>query len=258
MWTLRDLDRPGSHLFGPAHGSCAKTLISKCARAQYLNISLPLSLILYYIILYYIILYYIILYYIILYIYSNTHRMNPRAGWKVTIQLPMSWVVFVSRNMGEKHGPKNGCVLNIPPMAHEFIGPKRSCSVAPHRLQVSERVHYIGVLQHDWDSDSARLLRRSWRKTGNSARLSKVEWWFIQVSRPVVGCRGPWLAVWKPVISLLTGCRRCVYRGSRRSGISNGSWPRCLIMLEQGRARWVASWSRLRGTWLHGDDFDTS
>ena len=159
MWTLRDLDWPGSHLFGPAHGSCAKTLISKCARAQYLNISLPLSLIFYYI---------LYIYIIYIYIYSNTHRTNPRAGWKVTIQLPISWVLFVSRNMGEKHGPKNGCVLNIGNMipydsSHEFIGPKRSCSVAPHRLQVSERVQHIGELQHYWDSDSARLLRRSWR-----------------------------------------------------------------------------------------------
>jgi hypothetical protein len=45
------------------------------------------------------------------------------------------------------------------------------------------------------------------------------------------------LAVWKPYLSLLMKefprrCRRRVCRGSRRSGISNGSWLRHLIAQE--------------------------
>ena len=72
---------------------------------------------------------------------------------------------------------------------------------APHRSQASQRVHHIGELQHYWDSDSARLLRRSWRKNIKKMNFHPGRkdffhgWWCLQVPRPVVGCRIPGLLV---------------------------------------------------------------
>ena len=232
MWTLRDLDWPGSHLFGPAHGCCAKTLISKCARAQYLNISLPLSLIFYY-----------ILYIIYIYIYIQTHTERIHVldeRWQYSCPYhgfclcPETWV----KNMGPKMDAYSTLVTwfhMIPPMS--LLDPEEVAQLLhidcrfPNGSSTSENSNIIEI----------QIPLDCYEGVGETMKFSKVEQgWVVIYSGFKTGCwmQGSWLAVWKPVISLLTRCRRCVYRGSRRSGISNGSWPRYLIMLEQGRARW--------------------
>ena len=109
----------------------------------------------------------------------------------------------VQKHGWKKYKPKNGCVLNMISYdsSHELIGPQRSCYASQVQL-----FHHIGELQHHWDSDSARLLRRSWRKNEMSSRWKGFPWVVID-SGFNTGCwiQNSCLAVWKPVISLLDG-----------------------------------------------------